>query len=110
LQGWPSPLLKDVKFEKLEFKEEGDDKESQSPVEHGEAVHELISKLYRDCLVILYRLYKHCRLVHADFSEFNLILKDYKDLYVIDVSQSVEHDHPRSFDFLRSDIKNVQGI
>jgi len=30
-----------------------------------------------------------------------------KKLYVIDVSQSVEHDHPRSLEFLRMDIKNV---
>lgn len=28
-------------------------------------------------------------------------------LYIIDVSQSVEHDHPAAFDFLRTDIKNV---
>ena len=28
-------------------------------------------------------------------------------MYVIDVSQSVEHDHPRSLEFLRMDIKNV---
>jgi RIO kinase 1 len=28
-------------------------------------------------------------------------------LYIIDVSQSVEHDHPSSFDFLRKDIQNV---
>lgn len=29
-------------------------------------------------------------------------------LYIIDVSQSVEHDHPRAFDFLRSDISNIE--
>ena len=28
-------------------------------------------------------------------------------LYIIDVSQSVEQDHPRAFDFLRNDIRNV---
>lgn len=28
-------------------------------------------------------------------------------LYIIDVSQSVEHDHPSAFDFLRSDIRNI---
>ena len=28
-------------------------------------------------------------------------------LYMIDVSQSVEHDHPHSLDFLRSDCANV---
>lgn len=30
-----------------------------------------------------------------------------KTLYIIDVSQSVEHDHPRSLEFLRMDIKNI---
>ncbi len=30
-----------------------------------------------------------------------------KSLYIIDVSQSVEHDHPASFDFLRKDIQNM---
>jgi len=31
-------------------------------------------------------------------------------LYIIDVSQSVEHDHPSAFDFLRNDIKNVEDF
>lgn len=105
--GWPCPLLKDVKFSELELEAEnpdtGEDSETVNPVQT------LLKDLYRQCLIILYRLFKHCKLVHADFSEFNLILKDDKELYVIDVSQSVEHDHPRSFDFLRHDIKNVQG-
>lgn len=58
-------------------------------------------------LVILRRLYHSCKLVHADLSEYNILYhKDH--LYVIDVSQSVEHDHPHAFDFLRSDITNVE--
>jgi RIO kinase 1 len=28
-------------------------------------------------------------------------------LYIIDVSQSVEHDHPHALEFLRKDISNV---
>lgn len=28
-------------------------------------------------------------------------------LIIIDVSQSVEHDHPHSLEFLRSDISNI---
>ncbi|THH27031.1 hypothetical protein EUX98_g7147 [Antrodiella citrinella] len=31
-------------------------------------------------------------------------------LYIIDVSQSVEQDHPHAFDFLRSDLKNVEDF
>ena len=117
-QGWPAPLLKDVKFDEPLPQEVKDVLQSQSPTQRVDTtedederlMHQLIAKLYRDSLLILYRLYKHCKLVHADFSEFNLILKDWLDLYVIDVSQSVEHDHPRSLDFLRSDLKNVQDF
>lgn len=30
-----------------------------------------------------------------------------RTLYIIDVSQSVEHDHPHASDFLRKDLANV---
>lgn len=40
--------------------------------------------------------------MHADLSEYNLLY--FKgDVWVIDVSQSVENDHPMALDFLRSD-------
>ena len=51
-------------------------------------------------------LYQECKLVHADLSEYNLLYWDNK-VYIIDVSQSVEHDHPHSLDFLRRDIFNI---
>ena len=31
------------------------------------------------------------------------------DAYIIDVSQSVEHDHPHALEFLRKDCGNVNG-
>ena len=31
-------------------------------------------------------------------------------LYIIDVSQSVEHDHPHAFDFLRADVRNIEDF
>ena len=52
-------------------------------------------------------MYHECRLVHADLSEYNILYHD-SHLYIIDVSQSVEHDHPHAFDFLRNDVKNVE--
>jgi RIO kinase 1 len=53
------------------------------------------------------KLFHACKLVHADLSEYNILYHN-SHLYVIDVSQSVEQDHPNAFDFLRSDIKNVE--
>lgn len=63
--------------------------------------------LYQELLLNMRRMYHRCKLVHADLSEYNILYHD-AHLYVIDVSQSVEHDHPHAFDFLRSDIKNVE--
>ncbi|WWC96560.1 hypothetical protein V866_003428 [Kwoniella sp. B9012] len=53
------------------------------------------------------RMYQHCHLVHADLSEYNILLHE-GHLWIIDVSQSVEHDHPKAFDFLRADLQNVE--
>ncbi|KAH8054209.1 hypothetical protein JL722_8940 [Aureococcus anophagefferens] len=54
-------------------------------------------------------MYKRCRLVHGDLSEYNLLWHD-KEVVVIDVSQSVEHDHPRASEFLRKDCANVNDF
>jgi RIO kinase 1 len=51
-------------------------------------------------------MYKVCKLVHGDLSEYNMLYWK-ENLWLIDVSQSVEHDHPRSLEFLRLDVKNV---
>lgn len=40
-------------------------------------------------------LYQECKLIHADLSEYNLLYYEDK-VYMIDVSQSVEHDHPKA--------------
>ncbi|KAF8309699.1 RIO1 family-domain-containing protein [Cantharellus anzutake] len=82
-EGWASPRLKDAHV----------------PAGDAEA-------LYVELVIIVRRLYHSCRLVHADLSEYNLLYHN-SHLYVIDVSQSVEHDHPSAFDFLRADIRNV---
>ena len=86
-KGTSAPRLKDVELE-------GDDVEAKW------------KSLYLQLLGYMRILYQTCRLVHADLSEYNVLYHEEK-LWIIDVSQSVEHDHPKSLEFLRMDIKNV---
>jgi RIO kinase 1 len=92
-KGWPAPRLRDVVFEGLTAEEE-------------EAKW---TSLYIQLLSYMRIMYQVCRLVHADLSEYNLLYHEGK-LFMIDVSQSVEHDHPHSLVFLRTDVKNVSDF
>ncbi|KAF5211857.1 protein kinase rio1 [Clavispora lusitaniae] len=83
----PSPKLRDHPFKDI-----------------NEIVH-----YYQQMLFYMRRMYQTCRLVHADLSEYNSIVHKDK-LYIIDVSQSVEPEHPMALDFLRMDIKNVNDF
>ena len=89
-KGAPAPRLKDVELV-------GDDIDSRWRA------------LYIQLVGYVRILYQTCRLVHADLSEYNILYHKDK-LWLIDVSQSVEHDHPRSLEFLRMDIKNVSDF
>jgi RIO kinase 1 len=86
-EGWASPRLKDAEIE------------DQS----------IYASLYAELILNIRKLFHQCKLVHADLSEYNILYHD-NHLYIIDVSQSVEHDHPSAFDFLRNDIKNVEDF
>ncbi|XP_053658485.1 serine/threonine-protein kinase RIO1 [Anopheles marshallii] len=81
--GWPAPKLKDVELSGLKARE-----------------------LYRDTVEMMWTMYNRCKLVHADLSEFNLLYHEGK-IVIIDVSQSVEHEHPHALEFLRKDCTNV---
>ncbi len=63
-------------------------------------------ELYWDLCLTVRRLYHDCQLVHGDLSEYNLLYHEAK-AFVIDVSQSVEHDHPSALEFLRKDLFNL---
>ncbi|XP_061694823.1 serine/threonine-protein kinase RIO1 [Syngnathoides biaculeatus] len=63
-------------------------------------------ELYLQVVHNMREMYHRARLVHADLSEFNM-LYHHGDVYIIDVSQSVEHDHPHALTFLRKDCSNV---
>ncbi|XP_070775062.1 serine/threonine-protein kinase RIO1 isoform X1 [Enoplosus armatus] len=63
-------------------------------------------ELYLQVLQNMRKMFQEARLVHADLSEFNILYHN-GDAYIIDVSQSVEHDHPHALEFLRKDCSNV---
>ncbi|KAI0648033.1 RIO1 family-domain-containing protein [Trametes meyenii] len=115
--GWASPRLKDADIPESAF-----------------------SDLYVELLLMTRKMFIECRLVHADLSEYNILyhvddssadtIADVPaeasfavsaeeqpsiqtprgHLWIIDVSQSVEHDHPHAFDFLRADLRNVEDF
>ena len=67
------------------------------------------SDLYLQTVTIMRRMFHQCHLVHGDLSEYNLLLKE-QCVFVIDVGQSVEQDHPHALDFLKRDCVNVNDF
>ncbi|XP_054982443.1 serine/threonine-protein kinase RIO1 [Sorex araneus] len=82
----PAPLLKNVPLSESKARE-----------------------LYLQVIQYMRRMYQAARLVHADLSEFNMLYQG-GGVYIIDVSQAVEHDHPHALEFLRKDCANVNDF
>lgn len=77
----PAPILKKVKS-------------LENPEKLFDEVYQFIKVLYK------------AKLVHGDLSEFNILMLDQKPI-IIDISQAVSIDHPKSDQYLIRDIKNV---
>ncbi|KAI4364731.1 hypothetical protein MLD38_020786 [Melastoma candidum] len=84
--GWAAPRLKDAALS-LDNMREG----------------------YFEIVIAMRRLYQKCKLVHADLSEYNILYFE-GHLYIIDVSQSVDLDHPHAEDFLREDCRHISDF
>ena len=63
-------------------------------------------RVYRQLLTYLRRLYRKGRLVHADLSEYNIMIWKNKPV-IFDVSQAVPIEHPTARQFLRRDLENL---
>ena len=77
----PAPLLKDTE------------------IDNPEEIFEVLINSISD-------LYKKAKLVHADFSAYNVLMHEKKP-YIIDFGQGVLLDHPNSDEFLKRDINNI---
>jgi len=65
-----------------------------------------LREAYIATIKMMRHMFHKCRLIHADLSEYNMLYWQ-GNVYIIDVSQSVEHDHPNALEFLRMDCRNV---
>ena len=61
---------------------------------------------YRQAISIMRDLYTKAKLVHGDFSEYN-IFKQENNLVVFDLGSAVDIRHPNSKEFLKRDINNI---
>ncbi|KAB1217457.1 Serine/threonine-protein kinase RIO1 [Morella rubra] len=84
--GWAAPRLKDAALS-LDRLREG----------------------YVEVIIAMRTLYQKCKLVHGDLSEYNILYFE-GNLYIIDVSQAVDLDHPHALDFLREDCLHVSDF
>ncbi|KAL2928090.1 Serine/threonine-protein kinase RIO1, partial [Bienertia sinuspersici] len=64
---------------------------------------------YVEIITAMRTMYQKCKLVHGDLSEYNILYHE-GHLYIIDVSQSVDLDHPHALDFLREDCLHVSDF
>ena len=65
-----------------------------------------LEELYLQLIKIMRIMFQEAKLVHGDLSEYNLLYHKGR-LWIIDVAQAVEHEHPNCLTFLRRDCENI---
>jgi RIO kinase 2 len=64
-------------------------------------------KILKEILRNVRRTYLKAGIIHADLSEYNVILKTDKHILIIDWPQYVTRDHPNAVELLKRDIQNI---
>ena len=65
-----------------------------------------VESIFEQIISDLELLFKKAKLVHADLSEYNILVFKNKS-YLIDMGQAVKLEHPNSMAFLVRDIRNI---
>ncbi|KAJ8714824.1 hypothetical protein PYW08_004805 [Mythimna loreyi] len=65
--------------------------------------------VYNEVVESVHKLYNIGHMIHADLSEYNILWWDNK-CWFIDVSQSVQPDHPKGLEFLLRDCRNIANF
>jgi len=64
-------------------------------------------KMLREVLLNVRKAYRHAGIIHADLSEYNIIVKPNWHPLIIDWPQYVTREHPNAEQLLERDIKNL---
>jgi len=72
----------------------------------NELSDEAIFSLFIQFIHIVRDMFQKAHLVHGDLSEYNILCHNGK-LFIIDVAQAVEFEHPNALFFLRRDCSNM---
>ncbi|MBE3035552.1 MAG: serine/threonine protein kinase [Candidatus Atribacteria bacterium] len=64
-------------------------------------------KVFKEIMRNVKKTYLKAHVIHADLSEYNIILRPYMHILIIDWPQYVMTDHPNADELLQRDIQNV---
>ena len=57
-----------------------------------------------------FKIFNHAKMVHADLSEYNILLTDHGELVIIDTGQCAVMEHPEAINWFVRDIKNITNF
>ncbi|XP_040996006.1 serine/threonine-protein kinase rio1-like [Juglans microcarpa x Juglans regia] len=105
--GWAAPRLKDAALSLDRFCE-GYVEVCPYSLSHSSGILGCVKVEpdFYEMIIAMRALYQKCKLVHGDLSEYNILYFE-GHLYIIDVSQSIDLDHPHALNFLREDCLHV---
>jgi Serine/threonine protein kinase involved in cell cycle control len=66
----------------------------------------ITEELYYAIIAEVEKMVNLAHLVHGDLSEYNIMVWDNRP-YIIDVSQSVDIEHPNALELLQRDLENI---
>ncbi|XP_064597419.1 serine/threonine-protein kinase RIO3-like [Liolophura sinensis] len=102
----PCPSVVALKKHVLVMSFVGKDQKPAPKLKEVRLPTELWQDAYEQTVTAMKTLHNRCLLVHADLSEYNLLWHEEK-VWFIDVSQAVDVQHPKAFEFLYRDCINI---
>jgi len=100
----PEPLLFRDNIIIMEYI--GDETSPAPDLRSSVLTDEEYTRLFDTLKDFLYKTYRKAELVHADLSEYNILIRNRRP-YIIDVGQAVLTSHPHAEEYLKRDIRNL---